>query len=67
MTAPQFPLAAERTVACPACRGPSLYSARNPSRPFCCPRCKNADLGAWASEEFRVAAREPADDAAPGA
>jgi endogenous inhibitor of DNA gyrase (YacG/DUF329 family) len=51
-----------RTVACPACGGPSLYSPDNPARPFCSVRCKQIDLGAWASEQFRVAARPPADD-----
>ena len=46
-----------RTVKCPACGGPSRY------RPFCCERCKNLDLGAWASEEFRVpSAPQPASD-----
>lgn len=57
-----------RTVACPTCKGPSRYAADNPYRPFCSERCKNVDLGAWASEQFRVEAAplpEPADDLAP--
>ena len=29
----------------------------NPWRPFCSQRCRGADLGAWASEGYRVAAR----------
>lgn len=58
--APASP-APEKTVACPACRGPSRYSPHNPYRPFCGERCKNTDFGAWASEGFRVAAREPLD------
>jgi len=48
------PQASARTVTCPTCAGPSLYSPTNPFRPFCCERCKQVDLGAWASESFRV-------------
>ncbi len=58
MTTPDKP----RTVRCPACGGPSQYSAANAWRPFCCERCKNHDFGAWASESYRVA-----DPAPPGA
>lgn len=45
-----------RQVRCPACGGPSLYDSRNHFRPFCGERCKQIDLGAWASESFKVAA-----------
>lgn len=45
---------AERTVACPQCKGESVYHPSNPSRPFCSPRCRAVDLGAWANEDFRV-------------
>ena len=51
-----------RTVACPGCGGDSVYAASNPYRPFCSERCKNLDLGAWASESFRVASEAPPDD-----
>jgi uncharacterized protein len=54
--------AAERQVTCPACKGPSLYSPANPWRPFCSQRCRNVDLGAWASENYRVATQVPAED-----
>jgi hypothetical protein len=37
------------------------YSADNPSRPFCSARCRNADFGAWASENYRVKSDEPSD------
>ncbi|MDR2991408.1 MAG: DNA gyrase inhibitor YacG [Burkholderiaceae bacterium] len=47
-----------RTVRCPACGGPSLYGPTNRWRPFCSERCKLQDLGAWASERFRVEVRE---------
>jgi endogenous inhibitor of DNA gyrase (YacG/DUF329 family) len=49
----------DKIVRCPQCGGDSVYAARNPYRPFCGERCKNLDLGAWASESFRVAAAPP--------
>ncbi len=30
--------------------------------PFCSARCKSLDLGAWASEKYRVAAKEEEDE-----
>ncbi|MCG2595305.1 DNA gyrase inhibitor YacG [Ramlibacter sp. XY19] len=51
-----------RTVRCPACGGKSVYAPSNPYRPFCSERCKNMDLGAWASESFRVPDDSPPDD-----
>lgn len=44
-----------RLVVCPHCKGDSVYHPSNPSRPFCSPRCRAMDLGAWANEDFRVA------------
>ena len=43
-----------KLVPCPTCGGDSVYAPANPYRPFCCERCKNIDLGAWASEDFRM-------------
>ena len=51
-----------RLVRCPACGGNSVYAPENWFRPFCSERCKNLDLGAWASESFRVAEESPPDD-----
>ena len=51
-----------RTVVCPTCGGPSVYAQENRFRPFCSERCKNVDLGAWASEGFRMPADTPPDD-----
>ena len=45
-----------RTVLCPRCNGPSVLASSNRWRPFCSERCSNIDLGAWASEAYRVAA-----------
>lgn len=53
----------QRLVRCPNCGGDSVYGPSNPSRPFCSARCKNMDLGAWASESFRVAANPQAGEA----
>jgi endogenous inhibitor of DNA gyrase (YacG/DUF329 family) len=55
----------DRLVRCPACGGDSVFSPTNPFRPFCSERCKQLDLGAWASESFRVAEESPADVPSP--
>ena len=34
----------------------------NEWRPFCSKRCKLLDLGAWASEEYRVSEDEASDE-----
>ncbi|MDB5750745.1 MAG: hypothetical protein JWP65_1166 [Ramlibacter sp.] len=51
-----------RIVRCPACGGDSIYAPSNPFRPFCSERCKGMDLGAWASESFRLPDDTPPDD-----
>ncbi|GAB3476184.1 DNA gyrase inhibitor YacG [Polaromonas eurypsychrophila] len=51
-----------KIVVCPACSGPSVFGPNNRFRPFCSERCKNVDLGAWASESFRMPADAPPDD-----
>jgi endogenous inhibitor of DNA gyrase (YacG/DUF329 family) len=43
-------------VRCPSCSKLTEYSAANPYRPFCSERCQSVDLGAWASERYRVEA-----------
>lgn len=56
-----------RHVTCPHCGAQAEWSTRNPYRPFCSERCKTIDLGAWASEQYRLPAEEddetPDDDA----
>jgi endogenous inhibitor of DNA gyrase (YacG/DUF329 family) len=60
--------AAPRIVRCPCCGGPSVYASGNPFRPFCSERCKSRDLGAWASENYRVpAASQPGEGGDDGA
>jgi len=53
---------APKIVVCPACKGKSIYAPSNAFRPFCSERCKNMDLGAWASEGFRMPVDTPQDD-----
>ena len=55
-----------KQVVCPNCKGPSVYAPGNPFRPFCSARCKNMDLGAWASENFRLPADTASDDEVEG-
>ena len=50
--------AAARIVNCPACGKPVEWVAENRHRPFCSARCKGVDLGAWATDKYRVAATE---------
>ncbi len=46
---------------CPQCGGESVWSPDNKFRPFCSERCKLIDLGAWASEAYRVPVQEAND------
>ena len=52
---------AVRKVRCPQCGGDSLWSPGNPWRPFCSERCKQIDLGAWASDVYRIPVQETND------
>ena len=49
-----------RIVPCPRCGGDSIYASTNRFRPFCSERCKTADLGAWAAEDYRLTAQPKA-------
>lgn len=51
-----------RTVPCPTCKRPALFSPENPYRPFCSARCQGHDFGAWANEAYRVETSPPPDD-----
>jgi endogenous inhibitor of DNA gyrase (YacG/DUF329 family) len=55
-----------RLVACPACGKPALFAPSNPSRPFCSERCRTMDLGAWASESYRVPVAPEDEDSGQG-
>ena len=41
-------------VNCPQCGEPTEFSVVNRFRPFCSERCRLIDLGAWASDRYRV-------------
>ena len=41
-------------VNCPQCGARVVWDRANPYRPFCSERCKMIDLGAWATESYRV-------------
>jgi len=48
----------ERLVACPHCGTLTEWNPKNRYRPFCSERCKMMDLGAWATESYRVPVTE---------
>lgn len=43
-----------KLVRCPQCGAMSPYRLDNPARPFCSPRCKLMDLGAWAEGRYAI-------------
>jgi len=47
-------------VACPQCGVRVEWTPASKYRPFCSERCKLIDLGAWASESYRIPLAEPA-------
>ncbi len=47
-------MAAPRVVSCPTCGVTVEWIPENRYRPFCSERCKLIDLGAWATEHYRV-------------
>lgn len=56
-----------RFVHCPTCGKPVAWAEENRYRPFCSPRCKGVDLGAWAAEDYRVPVQDeqPFDTSEP--
>jgi endogenous inhibitor of DNA gyrase (YacG/DUF329 family) len=58
-------MAAPRVVPCPQCGKPVEWVPASRWRPFCSERCKLIDLGAWASETYRIpVAESPESDSA---
>ncbi|MBW7861968.1 MAG: DNA gyrase inhibitor YacG [Rhodocyclaceae bacterium] len=51
-----------RSVRCPGCGASVAWTKESRFRPFCSERCKQIDLGAWASGEYRVPAVDPPSD-----
>jgi endogenous inhibitor of DNA gyrase (YacG/DUF329 family) len=54
-----------RIVACPVCGKSTAFTSNNRWRPFCSERCRVSDLGAWATESYRIPAEEADDDNKP--
>jgi endogenous inhibitor of DNA gyrase (YacG/DUF329 family) len=50
-----------RLVTCPTCGKSVTWTPANAWRPFCSGRCKLIDLGAWATERYRVPVVEDKD------
>ncbi|OBX80695.1 hypothetical protein A9308_03800 [Moraxella atlantae] len=60
MNQAQNPTTATNTPAtypCPRCGTPTVWQ-NNANKPFCSARCKLIDLGAWASEDYKIAAQD---------
>jgi endogenous inhibitor of DNA gyrase (YacG/DUF329 family) len=55
-------MTARRVVNCPTCAKPVEWIPENPYRPFCSERCKLTDLGAWATESYRVPVQDEEND-----
>ncbi len=49
-------------VDCPTCKKSVEWSESNPYRPFCSDRCRLIDLGAWASEDYRIPSTQPVSE-----
>ena len=52
-----------RIIPCPACGKATAYAASNRWRPFCSERCRTTDLGAWATESYRIPAAPGEEEA----
>ena len=52
-------MAEPRMAPCPRCGALAPFAPGNAWRPFCSERCKLIDLGAWASEAYRVPVASP--------
>ena len=52
-----------RYVSCPRCGAQVPWVPASKHRPFCSERCQLVDLGAWATEQYRVGAPEEDRDA----
>jgi hypothetical protein len=51
-----------KQISCPVCKRLTVYSEKNPFRPFCSERCKLIDLGAWFDGNYYIPAKEDESD-----
>lgn len=61
---PKAATSGRRIVACPTCGKAVEWAQQSVYRPFCSERCKTVDLGAWASEKYRIPVAEDKDEPA---
>jgi endogenous inhibitor of DNA gyrase (YacG/DUF329 family) len=52
----------KKVVNCPQCGKGVVWDTTNRFRPFCSERCKMIDLGAWATESYRIPVEEDNDN-----
>lgn len=52
-----------RMVRCPQCGKEAPWAPENPWRPFCSERCKQIDLGCWATGSYVIPAQLGGDEA----
>jgi endogenous inhibitor of DNA gyrase (YacG/DUF329 family) len=50
------------TVHCPLCKRRVVWAADHPFKPFCSERCRQIDLGAWASERYQIPTDETSSE-----
>ncbi len=48
-------------IRCPICKQYTTWE-ENPFRPFCSERCKLLDLGAWASEDYKIPGKKEEEE-----
>ena len=56
---------AARSVKCPQCGALVPWTPESKWRPFCSERCKMIDLGAWASERYRITPSDAPESGEP--
>ena len=49
-------------VDCPTCGTKVEWTEASQYRPFCCERCRQIDLGAWAEEKYVIPGAMPVED-----
>ncbi|MBU3909338.1 MAG: DNA gyrase inhibitor YacG [Gammaproteobacteria bacterium] len=50
-----------RSVRCPICGAAVVWGLQSKFRPFCSERCRQIDLGAWASDGYCVPGEASSD------
>ena len=51
----------KKVVSCPQCGANVVWGPESAYRPFCSERCRMIDLGAWATESYRIPVEEDKD------